>query len=288
MSHLPLTISRWLQFQSSILLFNLTSPWKPFQTNSRLSAAFDRRCDHRMRRPGRVRGSAGRLARCGPRLRACAAGVAAGDEVIVITWLHRGNREVLQVHPRGDPEIPIAGVFATRSPDRPNPLGLHRVTVRRFPGRDCGSGRSRAIDGTPVVDIKAVLEDTEWIGVGSREWVSRATLRRVQRTLTTLLPTPYSLLPYSPIHSRSMDPLSDLLRSRPSGRRVLLFGRGRGAVERRDGGGQGTDAPGHADGGASDLLPRCYGRTLLRRTAGRTRWSSTRATSSSFLMGTPT
>jgi tRNA-Thr(GGU) m(6)t(6)A37 methyltransferase TsaA len=88
-------------------------------------------------------------------------GVAAGDEVIVITWLHRGNREVLQVHPRGDPEIPIAGVFATRSPDRPNPLGLHRVTVREISGTRLRIGPIEAIDGTPVVDIKAVLEDTE-------------------------------------------------------------------------------------------------------------------------------
>jgi tRNA-Thr(GGU) m(6)t(6)A37 methyltransferase TsaA len=88
-------------------------------------------------------------------------GVAAGDEVIVITWLHRGNREVLQVHPRGDPKIPIAGVFATRSPDRPNLLGLHRVTVREISGTRLRIGPIEAIDGTPVVDIKAVLEDTE-------------------------------------------------------------------------------------------------------------------------------
>jgi tRNA-Thr(GGU) m(6)t(6)A37 methyltransferase TsaA len=88
-------------------------------------------------------------------------GVAAGDEVIVITWLHRGNREVLQVHPRGDPKIPIAGVFATRSPDRPNLLGLHRVTVREISGTRLRIGPIEAIDGTPVVDIKAVLENTE-------------------------------------------------------------------------------------------------------------------------------
>src|SRR5882672_2710907 len=61
-------------------------------------------------------------------------GIAAGDEVIVITWLHRADRDVLEVHPRGDPEIPLAGVFATRSPHRPNPLGLHRVTVREISG----------------------------------------------------------------------------------------------------------------------------------------------------------
>jgi tRNA-Thr(GGU) m(6)t(6)A37 methyltransferase TsaA len=88
-------------------------------------------------------------------------GIAAGDELIVITWLHRGSREVLQVHPRGDPEIPIAGVFATRSPDRPNPLGLHRVTVREISGTRLRIGPIEAIDGTPVVDIKPVLDDTD-------------------------------------------------------------------------------------------------------------------------------
>ena len=68
---------------------------------------------------------------------------------------------MLQVHPRGDPEIPIAGVFATRSPDRPNPLGLHRVTVREISGTRLRIGPIEAIDGTPVVDIKAVLDDSE-------------------------------------------------------------------------------------------------------------------------------
>lgn len=57
-------------------------------------------------------------------------GISTGDEVIVVTWLDRADRDVLEVHPRGDPEVPLAGVFATRSPHRPNPLGLHRVTVR--------------------------------------------------------------------------------------------------------------------------------------------------------------
>ena len=68
---------------------------------------------------------------------------------------------MLQVHPRGDPEIPIAGVFATRSPDRPNPLGLHRVTVREISGTRLRIGPIELIDGTPVVDIKAVLDDTD-------------------------------------------------------------------------------------------------------------------------------
>jgi tRNA-Thr(GGU) m(6)t(6)A37 methyltransferase TsaA len=86
-------------------------------------------------------------------------GIAPGDEVIVITWLHRGNRDTLQVHPRNDPEIPLAGVFATRSPDRPNPLGLHRVTVREISGTRLRIGPIEAIDGTPVVDLKPVLAD---------------------------------------------------------------------------------------------------------------------------------
>jgi tRNA-Thr(GGU) m(6)t(6)A37 methyltransferase TsaA len=86
-------------------------------------------------------------------------GIARGDDVIVITWLHRANREVLEVHPRGDPESPLAGVFATRSPHRPNPLGLHRVTVREIDGTRLRIGPIEAIDGTPVVDVKPVLGD---------------------------------------------------------------------------------------------------------------------------------
>lgn len=87
-------------------------------------------------------------------------GIGTGDEVIVITWLHRADRDVLEVHPRGDPEIPLAGVFATRSPHRPNPLGLHRVTVREVSGARLRIGPIEAIDGTPVVDVKPVLGDS--------------------------------------------------------------------------------------------------------------------------------
>jgi tRNA-Thr(GGU) m(6)t(6)A37 methyltransferase TsaA len=87
-------------------------------------------------------------------------GIASGDEVIVVTWLHRADREVLETHPRNDPEIPLAGVFATRSPDRPNPLGLHRVTVREISGTRLRVGPIEAIDGTPVVDLKPVLVDS--------------------------------------------------------------------------------------------------------------------------------
>ncbi len=85
-------------------------------------------------------------------------GVRAGDEVIVITWLHHGDRSVLEVHPRGDSASPLAGVFATRSPNRPNPLGLHRVIVWEIAGTRLRIGPIEAVDGTPVVDIKAVLD----------------------------------------------------------------------------------------------------------------------------------
>lgn len=85
-------------------------------------------------------------------------GISAGDDLLVVTWLHRADRTVLQVHPRDDPAAPLAGVFATRSPDRPNPLGLHRVTVREISGTRLRVGPIEAIDGTPVVDIKPVLD----------------------------------------------------------------------------------------------------------------------------------
>ena len=84
-------------------------------------------------------------------------GVAAGDDIIVMTWLHRARRDVLKVHPRSDLSRPLAGVFATRSPDRPNPVGLHRVTVRKVMKNRLRIGPIEAIDGTPVIDIKPVL-----------------------------------------------------------------------------------------------------------------------------------
>lgn len=82
-------------------------------------------------------------------------GIAAGDEIVVITWLHRADRNVLEVHPRDDPRAALAGVFVTRSPDRPNPLGLHGVTVREISGTRLRIGPIEAIDGTPVVDVKS-------------------------------------------------------------------------------------------------------------------------------------
>jgi tRNA-Thr(GGU) m(6)t(6)A37 methyltransferase TsaA len=82
-------------------------------------------------------------------------GMKAGDEILVITWLHLADRATLEVHPRGDPRNPLTGVFSTRSPHRPNPLGLHRVTVRKIDGTRVRIGPMEAIDRTPVVDVKA-------------------------------------------------------------------------------------------------------------------------------------
>ena len=88
------------------------------------------------------------------------AGIKAGDELIVLTWLHLAQRDVLQVHPRGDLNRLLTGVFATRSPDRPNPIGLHRVTVLEVAERRLRVSPLEAIDGTPIVDIKPVLANS--------------------------------------------------------------------------------------------------------------------------------
>ncbi len=82
-----------------------------------------------------------------------------GDELIVITWLHKARRDVLRVHPENDRSHPLTGVFLTRSPDRPNPLGLHRVTVIEVRPHGLLIGPIEAIDGTPVVDIKTVIDE---------------------------------------------------------------------------------------------------------------------------------
>ncbi|HSN28421.1 MAG TPA: tRNA (N6-threonylcarbamoyladenosine(37)-N6)-methyltransferase TrmO [Kofleriaceae bacterium] len=84
-------------------------------------------------------------------------GIDAGDEVLVLTWLDRARRDVLAVHPRGEATRPLQGVFATRSPDRPNPIGLHRVRVLAIDGTRVRVADLEAIDGTPVLDIKPVL-----------------------------------------------------------------------------------------------------------------------------------
>jgi tRNA-Thr(GGU) m(6)t(6)A37 methyltransferase TsaA len=84
-------------------------------------------------------------------------GIEAGEELLVLTWLHRGRREVLRVHPRGDLSRPEQGVFGTRSPDRPNPIGLHRVRVAEVDGGRLRVSGLEALDGTPVLDLKPVL-----------------------------------------------------------------------------------------------------------------------------------
>ena len=88
-------------------------------------------------------------------------GIAAGDEILVLTWLDRADRDVLRVHPRDDLTAPERGVFSTRSSDRPNPIGLHRVTVLEVDGRRLRVRPLEALDGTPVVDVKPVLRRIE-------------------------------------------------------------------------------------------------------------------------------
>ena len=84
-------------------------------------------------------------------------GIRPGDEVILLTWLDRARRDVLRTHPRGDVSRPQQGVFSTRSPHRPNPIGLHRVEVLSIEGVRVQVANLEAVDGTPIVDVKAVL-----------------------------------------------------------------------------------------------------------------------------------
>ncbi|MEP7292544.1 MAG: tRNA (N6-threonylcarbamoyladenosine(37)-N6)-methyltransferase TrmO [Chloroflexota bacterium] len=84
-------------------------------------------------------------------------GINAGDNLVVLTWLHRAQRDVLQVHPRGNLDAPLTGVFATRSPHRPNPIGLHQVSVLEVDGHRLRVAPIEAIDGTPIIDLKPVL-----------------------------------------------------------------------------------------------------------------------------------
>jgi tRNA-Thr(GGU) m(6)t(6)A37 methyltransferase TsaA len=87
-------------------------------------------------------------------------GIRPGDQVIILTWLHRAQRDVLRVHPRDDPANPMQGVFNTRSSDRPNPIGLHEVEVVTIDGRRMRVRNLEAVDGTPIVDVKPVLRRT--------------------------------------------------------------------------------------------------------------------------------
>lgn len=84
-----------------------------------------------------------------------------GQDLILLTWLHRARRDVRQVHPMGDTSIPLTGVFATRSPDRPNPIGLHRVRITELvPPAGLRVDALEVVDGTPVLDLKAVMSES--------------------------------------------------------------------------------------------------------------------------------
>ena len=92
-----------------------------------------------------------------PELAGAVAELRAGEEILVLTWLHQARRDVHRVHPRNDPDRPRQGVFSTRSPDRPNPIGLHRVSIVSVDGTRIRVRHLEAIDGTPILDVKPVL-----------------------------------------------------------------------------------------------------------------------------------
>jgi tRNA-Thr(GGU) m(6)t(6)A37 methyltransferase TsaA len=92
-----------------------------------------------------------------PAVREALRDLRAGTEVILLTWLDRARRDVVAVHPRGDRNRPETGVFSTRSPHRPNPIGLHRVTIVAVEGQRLRVRPLEALDGTPVLDVKPVL-----------------------------------------------------------------------------------------------------------------------------------
>jgi tRNA-Thr(GGU) m(6)t(6)A37 methyltransferase TsaA len=92
-----------------------------------------------------------------PRVLAGLADLRAGDDIFVLTWLHRADRDVLRVHPRDDPANPMQGVFSTRSPARPNPIGLHRVQIVSIEGPRLRVRNLEALDGTPILDVKPPL-----------------------------------------------------------------------------------------------------------------------------------
>jgi tRNA-Thr(GGU) m(6)t(6)A37 methyltransferase TsaA len=94
-----------------------------------------------------------------PGVRDALADLRPGADVLLLTWLDRADRDVLVVHPRGDVSRPREGVFTTRSPDRPNPIGLHRVSILEVDGLRLRVANLEAIDGTPILDVKPVLGD---------------------------------------------------------------------------------------------------------------------------------
>jgi tRNA-Thr(GGU) m(6)t(6)A37 methyltransferase TsaA len=95
-----------------------------------------------------------------PEFREAARDLRAGEEILVLTWLHQGRRDVLSVHPRGDLNRRREGVFTTRSPDRPNPIGLHAVVIENVEEDAIVVHPLEAVDGTPVLDIKPILGGT--------------------------------------------------------------------------------------------------------------------------------
>lgn len=86
-------------------------------------------------------------------------GITAGSELLILTWLHLADRNTQLVHPRGNPDNPLTGVFLTRSPDRPNPIGLHRVAVLAVDGLNLHVSAIEALDQTPVIDIKKAVKN---------------------------------------------------------------------------------------------------------------------------------
>src|SRR2546429_234323 len=121
-------------------------------------------------------------------------GLAVGDDIIVVTWLHLARRDVLKVHPRSDRTRPVTGVFATRSPDRPNPLGLHPVTVREVEKNRLRIGPIEAIDGTPVVDIDRKSTRLN----SSHGYISYAVfcLKKKKNVATSEVPVPTHIAPH--------------------------------------------------------------------------------------------
>ena len=92
-----------------------------------------------------------------PSVRDALSSLERGDEVLLLTWLDRADRTVLRVHPRGDVSRPLEGVFSTRSPHRPNPIGLHRVEITAIDGTRVQVRGLEALDGTPILDVKPLL-----------------------------------------------------------------------------------------------------------------------------------
>ncbi|HBD08666.1 MAG TPA: tRNA (N6-threonylcarbamoyladenosine(37)-N6)-methyltransferase TrmO [Syntrophobacteraceae bacterium] len=89
-------------------------------------------------------------------------GLTVGQEILLFTWLHQANRDIIKVHPRGDSNRALCGVFSTRAPDRPNPIGLHRVEIMELQTpRLVRVGPLEALDGTPIIDIKSVIREPD-------------------------------------------------------------------------------------------------------------------------------